>query len=354
MREPMYIQAARGISGQNGLLSDALPAMLRQPQKNALYFPDIDYSRWFSIMQLRRMSRLTRAGMATAIETLKDAGWSKPGAIVTGTGKGSLGDTEKFMESIRDFDEGTLNPSPFIQSTYNALNGLIGLHHQVDCYNTTYVHRGFSLELALQDAQLLFREGAAEQVLAGSFEEMTSEHFGIKQKMGYWKKKPVRTEELLSSTTAGTIAGEGCFFFALAKQRTDGSRAKLADLRMQFEPTKDQLEGELNDMLAAAGLPVSAIDLVITGRNGDVRHDHFYDHLVSRLGEEVPQLAYKHLTGEFDTASGFGLWLAAQVLSGKEVPEQCWYRGNARQPVKHILFYNNYFGVQHSLYLLSK
>ena len=354
MRERMYIQAARALSAQNGFMDDALPSLLTEPVDNLFYFPTIDYSRWFSIMQLRRMSRLTRAGMAVAIETLRDAALDKPDAIITGTGKGSLGDTEKFMESVRVHVEGTLNPSPFIQSTYNALNGLIGLHQDVDSYNTTYVHRGFSLEHAIQDAQLLFHEGAAANALVGSVEEMTAEHFGIKKKLGYWKTAPVRREDILTDQQPGAVAGEGCFFFAFAKQPNDKTLATLRDLQLLFEPTPATLLQTIDDMLSAAHLAPADIDVVITGRNGDRRHDHYYD-AVSALFPRATECCFKQLSGEFDTAAGFGLWLAAKMLSApQEIPAAVARQGGAvSRPVKNLLMYNSYYGVQHSLYLLE-
>ncbi|MFT4023878.1 MAG: beta-ketoacyl synthase chain length factor [Flavihumibacter sp.] len=353
MRKRMYIQAARALSAQDGFIDNALPAEVRQPMDNACYFPSVDYSRWFSIMQLRRMSRLTRAGMAVAIETLRDAGIEKPDAIITGTGKGSLGDTEKFMESVRLYEEGTLNPSPFIQSTYNALNGLMGLHHQVDCYNTTYVHRGFSLEHALQDAQLLFHEGRAAHILAGSFEEMTPEHFGIKKKLGYWKTEPVTANHLFESNTTGTIAGEGCFFFALEKQPTDKTLAALSDLRLLFEPSRTEVEASINAILREANLQPSDINMIITGRNGDLRHDHYYNQ-VSALFPSAAEVGFKHLSGEFDTAAGFALWLASKIIATQQTPPATLYAGVPCAEVKNLLIYNNYYGVEHAVYLLEK
>lgn len=353
MRETMYIQAARALSAQGELLNDDLPVAGIEPVGNIFYFPPIDYSRWFGIMQLRRMSRLTRAGMAVAIETLRDAGIDKPDAIITGTGKGSLGDTEKFMESIRLHEEGTLNPSPFIQSTYNALNGLIGLHYQVDCYNTTYVHRGFSLEHALQDAQLLFREKRVAQALVGSFEEITAEHFGIKQKLGYWKSFPVRADELFHTSTPGSIAGEGCFFFALGKEPGRQPLAELADLRMLFEPSAAELEQEVHAMLADAQLRLTDIDVLVTGRSGDVRHDHYYDQ-VAALFNDATQLSFKQLSGEFDTAAGFALRMSANILARQQLPAAAHYAGIMHRPVKNLLIYNNYYGVQHAIYLLKR
>src|SRR5687767_14348093 len=113
MLKPVYIRAARAICAQDTFTANSLPEELVDPVANAMYYQHPDYSRYFSIMQLRRMSRLTRTGMVAAIECLRDAGISHPEAIITGTGKGSLSDTEKFISNIHSYNEGTLNPTPF-------------------------------------------------------------------------------------------------------------------------------------------------------------------------------------------------------------------------------------------------
>lgn len=284
------------------------------------------------------MSRLTRIGLVTAIECLKDAGVSRPEAIVTGTGKGSLHDTEKFMHAIREFQEGTLNPSPFIQSTYNSLNGLIGLHHQVNSYNTTYVHSGFSFENAMIDAALLFGDNTIRNALIGAFEEMTDEHYIIKEKLGFWEN--------------GVVSGEGCFFF-FAEKENYGSALAIDDIKLWFEPGADQIRQGVQELLLLHQLDWNDIDVFISGRNNDTRYDYYYDLIGDQLPASTHFLHFKHLSGEFDTASGFGIWAATKMAEKKQlIPSLLWKEGN-RDKIKHILFYNQYYGKQHVVYLMK-
>ena len=106
MFNKVYIRATRAICAQDSFSSNMLPEQLADASENILAYQHPDYSRYFSIMQLRRMSRITRTGLVAAIECLADAGIQHPEAIITGTGKGSIGDTEKFIRNIRDFKEG--------------------------------------------------------------------------------------------------------------------------------------------------------------------------------------------------------------------------------------------------------
>ncbi len=284
------------------------------------------------------MSRLTRIGLVTAIECLKDAGISQPEAILTGTGKGSLHDTEKFMHAIREFQEGTLNPSPFIQSTYNSLNGLIGLHHQVNSYNTTYVHSGFSLEHAMLDAALLFGDNTIGNALIGAFEEMTDEHYIIKEKLGFWKN--------------GAVSGEGCFFFYAEKDK-NGSALAIEDIKLWFEPEENQIRQGLEELLSSHQIDWNDIDVFISGRNNDKRYDHYYNLVADKLPSSTHHIHFKHLSGEFDTAAGFGIWAAARMAEMKRIFPSLLLKEGSRDNIKHILFYNQYYGKQHVVYLMK-
>ncbi len=93
------------------------------------------------------MSRVLKMGLVAALQCLRNGSVSTPGAMITGTGKGSLQDTERFLKNITEYAETALNPTPFIQSTYNSVNGLIALQQKYMQYNNTFVHRGFSLNM---------------------------------------------------------------------------------------------------------------------------------------------------------------------------------------------------------------
>lgn len=69
----------------------------------------------------RRMSRIVRMGVATGMQCLNKFPNAPVDAILTATGYGCLGDTEKFMNTLLDNHEQMLTPTAFIQSTFNTI-----------------------------------------------------------------------------------------------------------------------------------------------------------------------------------------------------------------------------------------
>lgn len=70
----------------------------------------------------RRMSRVVKSGVAAGIESLLEFGdRAAVEAVVTATGLGCIADSEKFLDSLIANEERMLNPTPFIQSTFNTV-----------------------------------------------------------------------------------------------------------------------------------------------------------------------------------------------------------------------------------------
>ena len=59
------------------------------------------------------------------------------------------------------------------------------------------------------------------------------------------------------------------------------------------------------------------IDLLILGKNGDVRTDGWYKEFHDVLFQDKPVLTFKNLVGEYRTASAFGMYLGVRILSGE-------------------------------------
>lgn len=339
MKGKYYIQAAAAISPQESFSGVFVPQLLTLGDKNLLRIKEPDYSGFIPPNSLRRMSRVLKMGLVAALQCLRNSEVSMPGAIITGTGKGSLQDTERFLKNITEYAETALNPTPFIQSTYNSVNGLIALQQKCTQYNNTFVHRGFSFEHALLDSMMQLSEGNADVVLTGAFEEISDEHFYIKSRIGYWKEALTQPADLLTSNTPGTIAGEGAAFFMLGSQPGSHPLACLEGIKMVYKPTEEKLHTALEVFLAQHEVTPSDIDLLITGQNGDVNHDHYYHNLIVQYFPATTSLPFKTLCGEYDTASAFALWLATQVMR--------------EQGLKKVLIYNNFYGDQHTFLLLS-
>lgn len=331
-----YIQASAAISPQQSFEGSYEPQLLPLEARNLLRAQEPGYAGFIPPNSLRRMSRLLKMGLTTALQCLRNANAPVPGAIITGTGRGSLQDTEKFLHDIRTYEETALNPTPFIQSTYNSVNGLIALQQQCTDYNNTFVHRGFSFEHALLDSLLQIQEGA-ESVLTGGFDEMTLEHFFIKSRIGYWKSALTQPAEMLSSATPGAIAGEGATFFLIG---TTPAAVELKGMQMRYKPDAAGVSETLAQFLAQHRVKEDEIDLFVSGRSGDVRFDHFYDIAEKVLPASTAMIHFKQFCGEYDTAGAFGMWTATQeLLSGRH---------------NTALIYNHFYGEQHTFILLQR
>lgn len=164
----------------------------------------------------RRMGRLLRQAVGTAACTLERGG-IVPDAIITATGLGCLADSEKFLLNLVRDSEELLNPTPFIQSTFNTVGGQIALLGRNHCYNLTYVDRGHSMEAALTDALLLIREGKAANLLAGAFDENIDVSREVLERLGVAPQK------------------EGAVFVLLSAERTERSLGRIS---LRSEPKK--------------------------------------------------------------------------------------------------------------------
>ncbi|WP_326990385.1 beta-ketoacyl synthase chain length factor [Chitinophaga sp. 212800010-3] len=334
------------ISPQPTFEGDIFSAPLLHNSNNLLPCVEPDYKPFIPANSLRRMSRVLKMGLTAALKCMQDSGITTPGPIVTGTGKGSLQDTEKFIKEIVEYKETALNPTPFIQSTYNSVNGLIALQQKCTDYSNTFVHRGFSFENALLDSIMLLQEGA-QHTLTGAFEEITAEHFYIKSRIGFWKTQPTDNRELYAHLSPGTIAGEGAAFFSLTSAPSAQSYAAITGFKTLYKPTPEKLRASLENFQFTP-------DLIVTGRNADSNFDYYYDE-PGRVFPGVPQLPFKHLCGEYDTATAFGMWLSAKLLKSQHIPHQ-WFPGVIALPahLNKILLYNQFYGEQHVVLTLER
>ncbi|WP_346315973.1 beta-ketoacyl synthase chain length factor [Chitinophaga sp. YIM B06452] len=336
MKGKAYIRSCAAISPQESFSGDFAPQLLTLEGKSMMRVKEPDYSGFIPPNSLRRMSRVLKMGLVAALQCLRNGNTAVPGAIITGTGRGSLQDTEKFLHNIRDYAETALNPTPFIQSTYNSVNGLIALQQQCTEYNNTFVHRGFSFEHAVLDALMQLAEGNAAEVLAGAFDEITDEHFYIKSRIGYWKNGLTQPADLLASATNGSIAGEGSAFFLFTSQPAD---ICLEGIKMIYKPSPEELQQSLQTFLSSHNLAPEEIDLLVSGRNGDAQFNHFYDGVEKRF-TDAKTFYFKPYCGEYDTAGAFGLWAAVKQLE--------------QGPEKIALLYNQFYGEQHTFMLVRR
>lgn len=304
------------------------------------------YSGFIDLMVLRRMSRIIKMGVCSALKCLRDAGIKEPDAIITGTGMGCVEDTGKFLSSIYENEEKLLNPTPFIQSTHNTAAASIALILKCYNYNNTYGHRGFSFESALIDGMMLLEEVQADNILVGALDELTPDLFAITDRLGFWKKETVSNLHLKDYKSRGSIAGEGTAFFSLGRLKSEKSFARLSFVMTLLKPQSIQ---KIENSLREAGNP----DLVILGINGDSAGDEVYNQLRKEFFRDIPATYYKHLCGEYDTSTAFALAMAAGIIREQRVPEIMKLDNRPVGGIRKILIYNHLRNVNHSAIMVS-
>jgi len=352
METKIYINGIGSISAQPGDLISGEPAMVY----NENIFPAIspNYKEFIKPMALRRMSKAIKMGVYSAKIALKDAEIENPDSIITGTGEGCKQDTEKFLENMLAQDEKLLTPTSFIQSTHNTIGGQIALYLGCKNYNVTYTQNSVSLETALLDAQMQFIENPdINSVLVGGVDEISKKITAFRKLDGQLKQVAIKNTDLLKEYSPGTITSEGANFFILSRKANDNAYAEFLDVSIKNTISPIAINTEVEGFLNKNNLNTEDIDLVILGKNGDNRYDHYYENLQEKTFKNTLQLAYKQLVGDYDTASGYAIFLAAQILKSGEIPEIFNLNNGENKVPKKILIYNQYLGKDHSLILLS-
>lgn len=170
----------------------------------------------------RRMGRLLKMAVWCGLKSLDGVPSERVAGIITSTGAGFMKDTISFGSSIFDREETLLNPSPFMQSTFNTASGYIALIRKIHAYNTTYVQRADGFAASLVDAAMLLDDaGEGNVALVGAFDEVTPEVDVIRQRLGLYRVGPKEAAD------SGFLPlGEGAAAFLLsAAMPTDVSES---------------------------------------------------------------------------------------------------------------------------------
>jgi len=350
----IYIRSSACISpqktfGNSNLLTEAV-----EYTKIRLRAIDPDYTAFIDPKLIRRMSHIIKMGVAAAQECLNRGNIEMPGAIITGTAYGCLEDTASFLTRIIELHEELLPPTAFIQSTHNTVAAQIALMLKCHQYNNTFVHKGISFESALLDAIMLLKENEADNILVGGTDEITDASFTILSRLGLYKRWPVSNLSLFTTSSKGTIGGEGAVFFLLTDKPSADNLAELSGVKAFYKPNDAaEIEQKIISFLAMHALQIDDIDLVITGKNGDLKNDEIYRQLSLSLFNNIALANYKHLCGEYPTSAAFALWLASNMIKKEEVPLVVIERSVKNANPKKVLIYNHYLNKYHSLMLVS-
>ncbi len=314
-----------------------------------------DYTQYIDPVKLRRMSKLLKMGWVAAKTSLKDANIEKADAIITGTGMGCFSETERFLLAIYENGEQFLPATPFMQSAHSTIGSQIAMMSACNAYNMTFSHRGFSFETALLDACLQMLESDANNILVGGIDEIADNQFLFQKRIGRWKQEPINNFDLLHSQTNGTISGEGAAYFVMGRERSSTTYAQIKGVHSFSKPlSAEQLRNITDDFLSRHQLEATDIDLLMLGINGDKRTDTSYHEFREGNFPQATHTYFKHLCGEYPTATAFATWLSSQIMKRQQIPEPAIVQQGKNHDYQNLLIYNHYKNDYHSLILLAK
>lgn len=348
-----YINGLGNISAQNTFETDFLGDAVVNSTENVLYANQPSYKEFIPPAASRRMAKGVKMGIAASTKALAEANVVIPDAIITGTGMGCVEDSEKFLKGILDNKEQFLTPTSFIQSTHNTVGAQIALGLQCKGYNFTYVNGAISLETALLDAKIQVETEEENTILVGGIDETAQHTLDLYKLTNVIKKEEDAPYSVLSPTSKGVVFSEGATFFTLENSKKESSYATIEAIKIQNSLAVNEVEDFISDFLKENNCEVNEIDAVVFGNNGDVEYDFYYD-VSNSLFKNTAQVFYKHLSGEYNTASGFGLWCAAKIIKNQEIPSVLKMNLVESSKLETILLYNQYQGRDHSLILLKK
>lgn len=312
-----------------------------------------DFKAYINPIQLRRLSRTLRIGLSAAVICMRDAGVKMPDGIITATGYGFLEDTAKFLHEMLNQNEKQLTPTYFMQSTSNALAGLVALTIKCMGYNNTYASKGYAFENAITDAMMQLNDNAAENLLVGAYDEAAEVQYRASLRLTHFKKERINSLELFDHQTKGSIQGEGVAFFMISGTSSPNTWCCLKDLETHH--CNDALREALDNFFYSNGIDASDIDVVINGASGDSEHDTIINGLVADVVPNALVTRFKHLSGEYTTSTAFAVWLGASILKRQEVPDivKADKQGSAAR-LQNILIINQYLGKHFTFALLAR
>lgn len=349
----VYVNSVGVISAQKTFDNSSFLEDVEIYNDNVLNVIDPNYKDYIPPAAARRMAKGIKIGVVASKIALKEANLENVDAIITGTGMGCVRDSEKFVRGIIDNNEQFLTPTSFIQSTHNTVGGQIALELGCKGYNFTYVHASVSFESTLFDAKLQLELDEANNILVGGVDELGDHTVAIHKIINHVKPEAVNTLELLHSNSQGAVFSEGAGFFVLSNKKKASTYAQLKAVRTLNTLDINDVNKELIAFLDDNDLNVKDIDLIVLGNNGDKEFDMFYKILMNDFFKNTQQAYYKHLCGEFNTASSFGFWLASKIIKTQTIPDVVKLNSIGTQNIKHVLLYNQYRGENHSFTVLK-
>lgn len=168
----------------------------------------VDVSDYVSKLESRRMCRLLKASIFTAMTALKKAGISIPDGIIVATEYGMLDNSEQFLLQMCRDGETLLKPTLFMQSTHNTIASTLATRLNCHGYNITFSDGSSSLQDALLDARLQIELGRAKHLLVGYHNECTPTFCDMERRL--YGNSPAPGETSISLVLSSEAEGAIC------------------------------------------------------------------------------------------------------------------------------------------------
>lgn len=294
----MYINSFCSISPAGVIAPDTELPSLQKINGSVAYCIEPDYKDIIPPMQLRRMTKPVRTGVAAAKMCMQNISENMPASIHVGTAYGMLQDSENFLQKMIVQEEQMLNPTAFIQSTHNTVAGQIALSMGCLAHNMTFVHKAHSFESALLDAELM--QNKEGQVLVGAVDELTQTSHTILERFGVYNNQ--------------NTAGEGAAFFLLSGEKKEQSIAQLTAFDMFTADSTEHAEEKIAAFCNQHKLKIAEEDIVLTGMQ---------DGFIPRVFNANESTDFKQYCGEYPTAAAFAMAMASLYIK-EEKTNRCW------------------------------
>lgn len=301
---------------------------------------------------LRRMSKTVKLGIAAAMPLISTE--QPPAGIIMGTGNGGMEESGKFLNQIVEYNEDMLTPTNFVQSTPNTVTSQLCMLLKRKEYNITHVQRGLSFETAIVDTAMLLKEYPDKTFLLGGVDEIASYNHEIDKLDGWFRQETVSNRDLYKHQAPGSIAGEGAALF-LTGSKADNAIAELKAMALIHITDAASFKSNLQQFLQQHLQDGEEIDLLLSGESGDNRQASFYAISEEAIESNATIARFKHMSGEYPTASAFALWLACMLVSEQvDLPAHAIKCQGKSGQYKTILIHNTHKGAQHSFMLVRK
>lgn len=301
----MYLNSFCSISPAGVLTPDTVSSSLQKANGTAASCIEPDYKELIPPMQLRRMTKPVRTGVAAAKICMQRTGNAIPSSIHVGTAYGMLQDSENFLQQMIVREEQMLNPTAFIQSTHNTVAGQIALSMGCNAHNMTFVHKVHSFESALLDISLMpVQDGP---VLAGAVDEGTETSYAILKRFGVYDE--------------GYAAGEGASFFLVSGIKSPHSLARIRAFDMFVAEDADRLDTVVQDFCHRNAIRIETGDGLLNGIPAS---------RIPAVFKNLDGTDFKAYCGEFPTAAAFALAWATINISEQQKGRYWILNGNGR------------------------